>query len=105
VVQLGVTEHTGPFCEAQVGGDDHAGFFIQLAEQMKQQGTASLTERQIPQFIKDYQIGMYEVVGQSSLPAVELFLFQCVHQFNFPPRLATIPYATQGPNRHAYSRL
>ena len=57
---------------------------------MKQPGTASLTERQIPQLIKDYQIGMYELVGQSSLPAVELFLFQCVHQFNgreepYPP--------------------
>ena len=34
MAQLGVAEHTGPFCEAQVGGDDHAGFLIQLAEQM-----------------------------------------------------------------------
>ncbi len=80
MVQLGVAEHTGPFCEAQVGGDDHAGFLIQLAEQMKQQGTASLTERQIPQFIKDYQIGMYEVGRSLSFSCSSAFTSSVVER-------------------------
>ena len=32
--QLGIAEHVGPFREAQVGGDDQAGPFVQLAQKM-----------------------------------------------------------------------
>ncbi len=34
---LGVTEHAGPFAEAEVGGDDDAGALVKLAEQMEEQ--------------------------------------------------------------------
>ena len=34
--QFGITEHIGPFGEAQVSSDNHAGSFIQFAEQGKQ---------------------------------------------------------------------
>ena len=27
---LGIAEHTGPFGEAQIGGDDHAGVLVEL---------------------------------------------------------------------------
>ena len=37
---LGVTEDAGPFAEAQIGGDDDAGTFIQLAQKMEEQRAA-----------------------------------------------------------------
>ncbi len=33
---LCIAKHLGPFAEVQVGGDNDAGFFIQLIEQMEQ---------------------------------------------------------------------
>ena len=33
---LGITEDRGPFAEAEVGGDHHAGAFVELAQQMEQ---------------------------------------------------------------------
>ncbi len=80
--QLGITEHAGPFRKAQVSGDDHAGFFIQFADQMKQQCPTHLAERQIPQFIQNNEISMGKAVGQSPLLGVELFLFKRVDEFN-----------------------
>ena len=41
---LRITEHTGPFGEAQVGGDDETGVLVEFAEQVEQQGTAGLAE-------------------------------------------------------------
>lgn len=41
---LGVTKHRGSFSKAQIGGDDQAGFLIQLADQMEQQCTTRLAE-------------------------------------------------------------
>ena len=37
---LGITEDCGPFAEAEVGGDHHAGAFLELAQQMEQQRPA-----------------------------------------------------------------
>ena len=34
---LGVTEHAGPFAEAEVGGDDDTGALIELGEQVEEQ--------------------------------------------------------------------
>ena len=37
---LGIAEHFGPFAEAEIGSDDDAGVFIELAEQVEQQRAA-----------------------------------------------------------------
>ena len=37
---LGVAEHGGPFAEAQIGGDDHAGALVEFAQKMEQQRAA-----------------------------------------------------------------
>ena len=37
---LGVAEHAGPFAEAQVGGDDDAGAFIEFAQQVEERRAA-----------------------------------------------------------------
>ena len=34
---LGIAEHTGPFAEAEVGGDDDAGALVKLAQEMEEQ--------------------------------------------------------------------
>jgi hypothetical protein len=41
---FGVTEHGRPFREAQVGRDDDARVFVQLRQQVEQEGTAGLAE-------------------------------------------------------------
>ena len=99
--QFGVTEHITPFRKAQVGGDDHAGSFVQFAEQVKQQCTAILAERQIAQFIQNNQIGMGKSVGQPALITVELFLFQRIYEFNgrqepYPPVMMHDRFHTDG---------
>ena len=35
---LGVTEHGGPFAEAEIGGDDDTGVLVEPAQQMEEQG-------------------------------------------------------------------
>ena len=37
---LGIAEDLGPFAEAEVGGDDHAGALIELAQEVEQQCAA-----------------------------------------------------------------
>lgn len=37
---LGVAEDGGPFGEAEIGGDDHAGTLMELAQQVEQQCAA-----------------------------------------------------------------
>ena len=37
---FGIAEHRDPFRERQVGGDDQGGLFVELADQMEQQGAA-----------------------------------------------------------------
>ena len=36
---FGITKNTHPFRELQISGDDNTGCFVQLADQVKQQGT------------------------------------------------------------------
>ena len=41
---LGISKDRGPFAEAQVGGDDDAGAFVEFAQKMEQQGPARCAE-------------------------------------------------------------
>lgn len=79
---LRVAKHRRPFLEAQVGRDDHAGSFIELAEQVEQQRPAGLAEGQVTQFIQDHQIGMHQPVRPLPLLARLLLQFQRIHQFH-----------------------
>ena len=42
---LGITEDAGPFAESEIGGDDDAGAFGKLAQQMEEQDLARGAER------------------------------------------------------------
>mgnify|MGYP000688482278 CR=1 FL=1 len=65
---LRVAEYAGPLREAQVGRDQDAGFLIQLADQVKQQGPTGLAEWEVAQFIEDHQIGVHQPIGQEVDP-------------------------------------
>lgn len=63
---LCVTEHGRPFSETPIRRDDHAGAFVELREQMKQQGPAGLAERQISEFVQHHQIDVHQAVGDAA---------------------------------------
>ena len=53
---FGITEDGDPFTELQVGGDNDAGFLVELADEMEQQGTAGFWEWDISQFVDDHTV-------------------------------------------------
>ena len=79
---LRITEHRRPFREAEIGGDQDAGSFVELADQVEEKRTTSLTEGQVPQFIKYYQVRVHQAVGQTALIAGQFLLFQGVDQLD-----------------------
>ena len=62
-----------PFTEAEVGGDDDAGAFVELAQQVEQQGTARGAERQVSKFVQDDEIEPGEAF--SNLPSLSFGFF------------------------------
>ena len=58
--EFGITEYAAPFGEGQVGRDDDARSLIEPREQVKQQCSARLRERQIPEFIENHQILLHQ---------------------------------------------
>ena len=53
---LCIAEDRGPFAEAEVGGDDDAGAFVELAQQVEEQGAAGCAERQVSQFVQHHEV-------------------------------------------------
>ncbi len=79
---LGITKEGGPFAEAEVGGDHHAGALVELAEQMEQQGAARGAEGQVSQFVEDHEVELGQTFGDLSGLSFGLFLFKGVDQFD-----------------------
>ena len=79
---LGVAEDRGPFAEAEVGGDRHAGALVELAQQMEQQGPARGAEWQVSQLVQDHEIELGQTFGNLPRLALGLFLFERVDQFD-----------------------
>ena len=44
---FGIAEHAGPFAERKIGGDDDRGALVEPADEVEQELTAGLCERQI----------------------------------------------------------
>ena len=64
---LFVHEHRRPLGEAEVGCDDNASALVQFADQVEQQCTARLADRQVTQLIEYDQIGVDQAVGHPAL--------------------------------------
>jgi hypothetical protein len=79
---LGVAEHAGSFAEAEIGHDDDAGAFIELAQQVEEQGTARGAERQVAKLVEDDENGMGEPRRNLAGLALALFRFERVVEFD-----------------------
>ena len=79
---LGVAEDGGPFGEAEIGGDDHAGALIELAQQVEQQGAARGAERQVAELIEDDEVGVDEAAGDLAGLSLGLLLFEGVDELD-----------------------
>ena len=77
---LAVTEYLRPFTEGQVGSNDQRRSLVELRDQVKQELTSTLGERQIAQFVEYNQIMSCHVFRQLATSVVELFLLKLVYQ-------------------------
>ena len=59
---FGVAEHLRPVGEGEIGRYQQRGVFIELADQMEQQLTAGLAEREIAEFVDDDEIIAQQVL-------------------------------------------
>ena len=71
-----------PFTEAEVGGDDDAGAFVELAQQVEQQRPARSTEWQISQLVEDYEVELGHAFGDLVGLALGLLLFKGIDHFD-----------------------
>ena len=79
---LGIAEHRGPFPEGEVGGDDHRGFLIKLADQMEQQLATGQSEGEVAELVEDDEIEPGKLAGQRSGLADPGFFFELVDQID-----------------------
>src|SRR5580692_262501 len=79
---LGVAEHLGPIGEGEIGGDQQRGVFVELADQVEQQLSARLAERQVAQFVDDDEIVAQQVLSQATAAAGGLFLLELIDQID-----------------------
>ena len=71
---LGVAEGLRPIGEGEIGGDQQRGVLVELADQMEQQLSAGLAERQIAEFVDDDEVVAQQLLGQPAALARGLLL-------------------------------
>jgi hypothetical protein len=94
---LRITEHRRPLAERQVGGDDHAGPFVELADEVEEELAARTGERRVAQLIEYHEIEPGELLGQVTCPKADAPQDTCV-TFNPPApgaTLNTVPKCTR----------
>src|ERR1700689_3203203 len=79
---LGVAKNTRPFAECEIGCHDHRCLLIEPADQVEQQLSASLCERQIAELVEDDEILAAQIVGQASRPSGSALGLKSVDQIN-----------------------
>ncbi|EWS52743.1 hypothetical protein X551_04467 [Methylibium sp. T29] len=99
---LRVAEDSGPFAEGQVGGDHHAGAFVQLAQQVEQQRSTGLAERQVAQLVQDDRVHAHEVRRNPPGLAFSLLPLQRIDQID--GRVEPHPLAVPRDAGHAQCR-
>jgi len=84
---LCVAEDAAPLAEAQIGLDDDAGVLVEFGQQVKQQRTTGLAEREVAEFVQDEPVHIHQPVRQLPGSALILLVLQCVDQLGRePPR-------------------
>ena len=69
---LGVAKDVAPFPERQVRGHDQRDTLVELADQVEQQRTAVVRERQVAQFIEHDRVLVEQPVGEAPGTALAL---------------------------------
>lgn len=59
---LGIAEHRRPFAKGKVRGDNDRDKLVEPADQMEQELTTGLRERQIAKFIEDNEVEACKVI-------------------------------------------
>jgi hypothetical protein len=86
-----IAEHAGPFAEAEVCGDDDACAFIELAQQVEQQGSTGGAERggrllrnrhEIAKLVQSDEVAVGKPASDLAGLALVLFSFEGVDEFN-----------------------
>jgi len=79
---LGIAEHGAPFAEGQVGGDDERDALVEFADEVEQQRTAVLRERQVAQLIQHDGVLVEQSAGQTAGLTLPLFGIQLIDQID-----------------------
>ena len=66
---FGVAKNTRPFAKCEIGCHDHRGLLIEAADQVEQQLSAGLCERQIAELVEHDEILAAQIVGQAPRPS------------------------------------
>ncbi len=77
---FGIAEHGRPLAEGEVGRDNDAGAFVELADQVEQQLATRARERQISELIEHHQVEPRELSRQGPALADPGLLFEACHQ-------------------------
>jgi hypothetical protein len=93
---LGVAEDGRPFAERQIGGDDDRSSLIELGDQVEQQLSTGLGERQIAEFVEDNKVEPGEMIGNASLSSRARFRLQPIDQVDDIEEATSGAVADQG---------
>src|ERR1700730_9469835 len=94
---LGIAEHAGPFTEGEISGDDDRRSLVEPADEMEQQLTAGLSERQVAELVENDEVHPGQMLGDATLPSVAGLDLQAVDEVD------DVVEATTGPGSDAAS--
>ena len=94
---LGVAEDARPLAEVEVGGDDHRGLLVEMADQMKQELSAGLGERQIAELVEDHEVHAGEPISHPAMALGAGFGLELVDQVDDVEEAATSAVADASP--------
>jgi len=79
---LCIAEYTRPVAEREIGSDNNGGALVEPADQMEEQLAASLSERQIAEFVEDDEVEPGQIIGEPSLPASAGFALHSIDEID-----------------------
>ena len=77
-----LAEDGDPFGKAEICGDHERGFFVELADQVEQQGSARRREWQVAEFVENDGIHQHQLLGETASSPLCLFPFQQIDEIN-----------------------
>ena len=79
---LDITKDRRPFTELQIDGYDVPGVFMELGDQVEEQGFTEFWKGNVTQFINDDTMGLAELADELASVAFRLFSYQSIDEIN-----------------------